>query len=189
VNRLDVLNSPEADAIRNRAKAAREANRRKFEVKVDAIPGIIEAWNKQRSHLDKQNRLWDRYEEMVKPLRAELDVNALHINMGMASTVGVTEIEAEAIYNKWELDHAANRQVYEEKRKALPGCLEIWNEWKSRKDKQNKIWSKYEELIKPLREEMEAEALRINNEESKAMSKLVSKMSGESQEELGCTCK
>ncbi|MBA7603175.1 hypothetical protein ES703_10279 [subsurface metagenome] len=169
MNRLEVLTSPEGEAIRARAKAAHQANEQEFKEKVDAIPGCVEAYNEWRDQLDEMMRLWSRYEEMVKPLRAELDANALRINKGMASTVGVTALEAEAICDKWTLDHEANRQAYEEKRKALPGCMEAWDEWRRRKDKQNKRWAPFKALIEPLREEMEANRLRINREECEAL--------------------
>lgn len=169
MNRLEVLTSPEGEAIRARAKAAQEANEQEFKEKVDAIPGCVEAFEEWRGQLDEMMRLWSRYEEMLRPLRAELDANALRINKGMAPTVGVTALEAEATRDKWDLDHEANRQAYEEKRKALPGCIEAWNEWKSRKDEQNKRWAPFKAIIKPLREEMEANRLRINEEECEAL--------------------
>lgn len=179
---LDVLTSPEGEAIRARAKAACEANEREFKERVDAIPGCVEAWEEVRGQLDESLRLWSKYEEMIKPLRAELDANALRINKGMASTVGVTEIEAEAVRDKWRLDQDTNRQAYEEKRKALPGCVEAYDEWKSRLDEQNRRWSPYKKLIEPLREEMEANKLRIDEEEAAALNELTSEMLKRSQE-------
>lgn len=78
--RLDALNSPEGVAIRSTAVAARKANRQVFEDKVNALPGCIEAHNKWRSHLDMMNKLWSKYEKMIKPLREEMDAAALRIN-------------------------------------------------------------------------------------------------------------